>query len=121
MWDARSQPPRPTALAATARQLAQHAAADHPVLESHGWWNRSVRHLHPVHGEPRWNAMDGRAMLISGALGTLGRAFARLCHQRGLPFQLLTRQECDIAEADSVRAAIQRWQPWAWINTTGYV
>lgn len=121
MWDARSDPPRPTALAATARQLAQHGAANHPVLESHGWWMRPIRHLHPVHGEPRWNAMDGRAVLISGALGTLGRAFARLCHQRGLPFHLLTRQECDIAEADSVRAAIGRWQPWAWINATGFV
>ena len=120
LWDVRSDPPRPTALAAVASQLAQQLPPDHPVLESDGWWNRSIRHLYPIEGAPQWNAMNGRVILISGGSGTVGRAFAHLCHLRGLRFHLLARQETDTAKADSVQAAIQRWRPWAWINASGY-
>ena len=62
-----------------------------------------------------------RPILITGATGTLGRAFARICAARGLGCRLTTRDELDIARACSVDAAFQRWQPWAVINTAGYV
>jgi len=65
--------------------------------------------------------MRGRPVIITGATGTLGRAFARLCHLRGIPFHLTSRTELDIARGSSVRAAIARWRPWAIINTAGYV
>jgi len=60
-------------------------------------------------------------LLITGATGTLGKAFARICEQRGLSYYLLTRQELDIAQAESVKAAVERFEPWAIINAAGYV
>jgi dTDP-4-dehydrorhamnose reductase len=62
-----------------------------------------------------------RPILITGASGTLGRAFARLCRKRNLAFRLLSRQDMDITDADSVERALARHQPWAVINTAGYV
>ncbi|HEY4555122.1 MAG TPA: SDR family oxidoreductase, partial [Lysobacter sp.] len=59
--------------------------------------------------------------LITGATGTLGRAFARLCTERDLNFRLLTRAELDIADARSIERAVDRYEPWAIINTAGYV
>ena len=40
---------------------------------------------------------------------------------RGLPAHLLTRTELDIASQASVDAALDRWSPWAVINTAGFV
>ncbi|RYY92829.1 MAG: SDR family oxidoreductase, partial [Comamonadaceae bacterium] len=58
---------------------------------------------------------------ITGATGTLGQAVARLCALRGLPHHLLRRADLDLADAGSVAAALERWQPWAVVNTAGYV
>ena len=62
-----------------------------------------------------------RPLLITGATGTLGRAFAPLCDLRGLPYHLTTRGELDIAVMDSVTAALDDLHPWAVVNTSGYV
>ena len=51
----------------------------------------------------------------------MGRASARICEQRGLAYHLLSRKQLDIAEPDSVSAAIDSFRPWAIINTAGYV
>jgi len=40
---------------------------------------------------------------------------------RGIAFQLLSRQEMDIASPESVERALERYQPWAVINASGYV
>jgi dTDP-4-dehydrorhamnose reductase len=60
-------------------------------------------------------------ILITGASGTLGRAFARICQKRNLSYRLLSRKDMDIADPGSVEQALQRFQPWAVINTSGYV
>ncbi|MGH8853702.1 MAG: SDR family oxidoreductase, partial [Telluria sp.] len=60
-------------------------------------------------------------ILILGATGTLGRAFARVCRKRNLAYRLLSRQDMDIADAGSVERALAAHQPWAVINTCGYV
>jgi dTDP-4-dehydrorhamnose reductase len=62
-----------------------------------------------------------RPLLITGATGTLGRAFARICDLRGLDHRLTSRAELDIAETASIEAALERIRPWAVINTAGYV
>ncbi|MCA1995361.1 MAG: SDR family oxidoreductase, partial [Coleofasciculus sp. S288] len=62
-----------------------------------------------------------RPLAIIGARGTLGKAFARLCDIRGIPYQLLTRQEMDITDPASVDAALTQLQPWAIVNAAGYV
>jgi dTDP-4-dehydrorhamnose reductase len=121
LWDVRSDPPRPTALVRLAHQLAHGKAPDHPVLDAPGWWQRDVRLRYPADGPVQAVAVRGRPLLITGATGTLGQAFARMCEVRGLPYRLLRRADMECADAASVHAALERWQPWAVINTAGFV
>jgi dTDP-4-dehydrorhamnose reductase len=121
LWDVRSDPPRPTALARLASQLGHGEKPDHPVLDAPGWWQRETRLLYPPHGRVQALPLRGRPLLITGATGTLGRAFARMCALRGLPFQLLRRADMDVADPASVQAALDRCNPWAVINTAGFV
>ena len=60
-------------------------------------------------------------VLITGATGTLGRAFARLCAERHLACHVTSRAELDIADPDQVAAALDRFAPWLVVNTAGYV
>lgn len=60
-------------------------------------------------------------LLITGATGTLGRAFRRVCHIRGLHAILLDRATLDIADAESVDQALRTYTPWAVVNAAGYV
>jgi dTDP-4-dehydrorhamnose reductase len=62
-----------------------------------------------------------KPLLITGATGTLGQAFQRVCHVRGLHIVLLDRTLLDIANPDSIRAALDQHQPWAVVNAAGYV
>ncbi|HSD47403.1 MAG TPA: family 1 glycosylhydrolase [Pyrinomonadaceae bacterium] len=132
VFDLRSSVPRPTALAKMLQILARGENYDHPVLDSTGWWRRFDR-LHPravnddsheITASVRHTSSSGtlgRALLITGATGTLGKAFARICEQRGLSYYLLPRRELDIAEPESVKAAVERFEPWAIVNAAGYV
>ncbi|WNG39207.1 sugar nucleotide-binding protein [Archangium violaceum] len=136
VFDIRAPRPRPTALARMTHALATRGDFEHPVLASPGWWRRTARpeanFAASLHGDSRVpyvtyvparraGSESPRPVLISGATGTLGRAFARLCRNRGIAFQLLSRQEMDIASLESVERAIERFQPWAIINAAGYV
>ena len=127
-FDVRSSPPRATAVASLGKSLSTGAIPDHPVLAGPGWWKRSGRFF----GEPVVPADHPRAgatpsapatapILITGATGTLGRAFARICEERGLAYRLLGRQALDIADAASVEAALDAHAPWALVNAAGYV
>jgi dTDP-4-dehydrorhamnose reductase len=60
-------------------------------------------------------------LLITGCTGTLGQAFQRVCHIRGLEIVCLDRTALDIANADAIALALERYQPWAVVNTAGYV
>lgn len=60
-------------------------------------------------------------LLITGANGTLGRAFQRVCAIRGIEAVSLGRGEMDITDPISVEKAIAHHNPWAVINTAGYV
>lgn len=132
IFDLRSPGPRPTALAQMVHTLAQGEEFDHPVLDSPGWWQRLDRLRYPPVVHPRQPVIatdlrlnnggePSRPMLITGATGTLGRAFARICEQRGLAYHLLTREEMDIADTASVEEALNRFEPWAIVNAAGYV
>lgn len=132
VFDLRSIRPRPTALARMLRDLASEEIHDHPVLDVPGWWRRPARLLYPpvscssdasnrtVEGLDR-RLGSARSLVITGATGTLGRAFARLCDIRGIPYHLLTRKEMDIADPASVDAALTALSPWAVVNAAGYV
>ncbi|HEU4597693.1 MAG TPA: sugar nucleotide-binding protein, partial [Pyrinomonadaceae bacterium] len=133
VYDLRAPQPRPTALASMLRDLARRGEHDHPALDSPGWWSRLDRFCYPpVARRPRAavasarrgvnkGGAKARALLITGATGTLGRAFARLCERRGLSYQLLTRGELDIADAGQVSRVLDALRPWAVVNAAGYV
>lgn len=121
LWDVRAPQPRPTALARLARELAAGQSPSHPVLAGPGWWRREERFLFTPFGPARAEQPAGKPLLITGATGTLGRALARACELRGLPYHLLSRQELDIADPESVAAALRTYAPWALVNTAGYV
>ncbi|NYE64139.1 dTDP-4-dehydrorhamnose reductase [Duganella sp. 1224] len=126
-YDLRGPAPRPTALATLMQELASGRPPSSPVLRGPGWWRRPERLLHPPVdlGADPWDAHlpphgPAQPLLISGASGTLGRAFARVCAARHLPCHVLTRQQMDIADPAAVDAAIRRYQPWAIVNAGGY-
>lgn len=133
VFDLRSPSPRPTALATMIRSLATGNEFDHPVLDTPGWWHRldrlcyqPVSHHHEQSVSPNSRSVKrsgdaSRCLLITGATGTLGQAFARVCTRRGLAYQLLRRDQLDIADRDSVLNALDRYEPWAVINAAGYV
>jgi dTDP-4-dehydrorhamnose reductase len=120
-FDVRGGTPRPTVIAKAAMAYAKGESFDHPVLDAPGWWRRPER-LYPWNG--RCKSLPeggGRKLLITGATGTLGQAFARICDERALPHCLTSRAEMDISDQESIRAAIAHYKPWAIINTAGFV
>ena len=129
-FDVRAPAPRPTALAGMARALARGGEFAHPVLGAPGWWRRLERLTYPAERlraragpKGEGTGMRGQAppVLITGATGTLGSAFARLCESRAISYRLLSRAEMDIADADSVEKVLEETAPWALINAAGYV
>lgn len=119
-FDVRNGTPRPTVVAKAAKAFAAGEEFDHPVLDSPGWWRRPPR-LYPWSGRCQAPDRDGRRLLIAGATGTLGNAFARICEERALPFRLTSRDEMDICDPRSIAGALDRHRPWAVINTAGFV
>jgi dTDP-4-dehydrorhamnose reductase len=129
VFDASSGTPRPTALAALMRGLPG-GEPRHPIVQDAGWWRRSIRLLHPtVHRpaplEARRPDVDtppqSAPLLIVGATGTLGQAFARACDLRNLAYVLTARGEIELRDPDSIARALETHRPWAVINTAGWV
>jgi dTDP-4-dehydrorhamnose reductase len=131
-FDVRAPAPRATAVARMMRELSSGTPLSHPVLRGQGWWRRPGRWLcQPVATPDALTSItaDGHTLvgksaapiLITGATGTLGRAFARICRKRNLAFRLLSRQDMDITDPASVERALDKYRPWAVVNTAGYV
>jgi dTDP-4-dehydrorhamnose reductase len=138
VFDLRAPQPRPTALVAMLQDMAAGRPPQHPVLDSPGWWRRPERLCYPAVRPLKRRESSGayeehktnechrrnravRPLLITGATGTLGQAFARICQQRGLAYRLLSRRELDIADLASVEQNMAAHQPWAVVNAAGYV
>jgi dTDP-4-dehydrorhamnose reductase len=121
-FDIRSPVPRPTFLAKAAAKLASGATLDHPVLDLPGWWRRPGR----TYAQPSYSTLpekteNARPLLITGATGTLGQAFSRICAHRGLKHVLTSRSDLDIVDQRSIATMIDRFKPWAIINAAGFV
>ena len=121
---------RPTAVAAMLRGLAAGRVITHPAALGQGWWRRDTRYVVPGASQvaSTGNTMQSSPgdaarppILISGASGTLGLAFARICAERNLACQLVGRAEMDITDPDAVERALDKYRPWALINASGYV
>jgi dTDP-4-dehydrorhamnose reductase len=127
VFDIRCKPLRQTAVARYLSALAQNCCADHPVLDTPGWWRRPERLNKPLvsseaaHNMPSAATGDARRILIIGASGTLGRAFTKVCARRGLANAAVLRSQCEITSAYSIAGALDEIAPWAVINCAGYV
>ncbi len=131
VYDIRSpDAPRPTAMVELCTHLATGEGAPPPAAISPGWWERDIRYAYqPVwltdgtSPRRRWQAdrREAQPLLITGATGTLGQAFARACEHRGLPYALTCRGEMDLGSEASIKVALDAIQPWAVINTAGWV
>ena len=121
-FDVRAAAPRPTRVASVIRALASGARPDHASFESAGWWRRPSRLLFAA-ALPGGDAAPAASqpLLVLGSTGTLGRAFARVCHQRGLATLGAGRRDVAITDAQAMSALLKRLNPWAVINATGYV
>lgn len=125
-FDLRAQRPRPTALHKLLKTIGAGERPTHPLLAEPGWWRtpKRVRFApseEPVPERSCLSILRSRPLLITGATGTLGRAFARLCEARGLPYRLMGRNELDIADVENIERVLWDVKPWAVINTAGYV
>lgn len=124
VYDIRGGCARPTALRNYIRQIGDSCKSSHPLSEGKGWWERDGRYIYVPFvrsmKSPRIH-LHRNPILIIGKNGTLGRAFARVCEQRMIPYKLLSRQQCDIADLRSIESAIEFYKPCAVINAAGYV
>jgi dTDP-4-dehydrorhamnose reductase len=132
-FDIRANEPRETAVARLIRELAKRSEGSHPAANANGWWRSpqrltvtgyalSMRSNHAFRADTPCSVKSReRPILVTGARGTLGNAFVRICDQRGLAVRGMTRKEMDITNAESVRAAIDAIRPWAIINAAGFV
>ena len=126
LFDVRAPRPRPTALARMAGSFATKGSYDHPALGAPGWWRCVGRVLYPEQGERlelrhEHDSPPGRPILIAGASGTLGSAFAKLCSARGLAHRALGRHELDVTDRHAVDRAVRESGAWAVVNAAGYV
>ncbi len=119
-FDTRGGKLRPTMVAHAAKAIASGSMLNHPVTQGRPWWRRNNRFYHGG-AECKPHHLGRRPLLITGATGTLGQAFARLCHHRGLAHVLTDRRAMDITDLASIEAALDRLQPWAVVNTAGFV
>jgi dTDP-4-dehydrorhamnose reductase len=129
-FDARCDPPRPTALAGELKRLAAGGEL-HSATAGPGWWRRDIRlQFKPVFRtvespEPRLEvrtpAAASRPLLIVGATGTLGKALARACEWRGIDYRLTGRHELSLDDEASIARVLDEAAPWAVINAAGWV
>lgn len=125
VFDARSDPPRPTAVAALARALATGSRVD-AIASGRGWWRRPERitcgPAFLAHAPSRELLRSGaRPLLIVGASGTLGSALVLACAERGIAADALGRDRLDVSDAAAIRRTIAALRPWAVINAAGQV
>lgn len=125
--DVRGKNPRITALGKLVRSLALGEPEFSAISQLPGWWQRAER-VHVVQPGKNLNlqAIDyatstlAPPVIITGAPGTLAKAFARVCQTRGVPYRLLTRQDLDITNPVQTEKIIDELKPWAVINAAGY-
>jgi dTDP-4-dehydrorhamnose reductase len=120
-FDVRSDPPRPTAIAAVARALTSGEPVSPIALQS-GWWRRTARQRAAraaVSPRPRRRAR--RPLLIVGARGTIGSALVRASMVRGLDGVAFAREDLDITDRGAVAQALAGLRPWAVVNAAGHV
>ncbi len=129
-FDVRSPQPRATALARLIGEIGATGRTRDPLSLGAGWWRRDIRlQYQPVFRsvqspEPkrrhRQSTASPRPLLILGATGVLGQAFARSCEWRGLDYVLTDRAQVSLGDDRAVRAALAERRPWGVVNAAGF-
>ncbi len=124
VFDVRSGEARETALAALLRTAASGITIRHHLCNVPGWWvkDRNLQ-VHPkaLKEEAESCLLPRQPLLVIGKNGTLAQAFARICSLRNIPFQCAGRNEMNLGNYAAMEELVQRVQPWAVVNTAGYV
>ena len=119
VFDVRGCSARETALVPMIRTLAAGRVPSHPVLATSGWWRNHERLLAPSIAAGS-KPLAG-PLLIAGATGTLGQAFAGACRLRGIVHVLTGRETLDLHDPASMGLVLDDLRPWAVINCAGWV
>lgn len=114
---------RPTAMVNLIKNLVRNGNFSSPILSGEGWWKCDSRFYF---NRNKLIHMDqcqhhGQPLIIIGKRGTLGKAFSRICHLRSQKHVLLSREDIDICCYEIIESVIRKYNPWAIINTAGYV
>jgi dTDP-4-dehydrorhamnose reductase len=120
-FDLRSIKPRPTAIAMFIKNIIQGKKYVHPLLSQKGWWQQANRFYKSQIPDTKRNTLRSRPIIIIGKTGTLGQAFAKMCSYRNFPFVLTGREDLDITNEKIIQAFLDAFNPWAVINTAGFV
>ncbi|HET6557023.1 MAG TPA: family 1 glycosylhydrolase [Prolixibacteraceae bacterium] len=127
VFDIRSGKPRATALAGMIKSINNGQPYKNNLLDIPGWWRRKDRLIYKPDDEMLCvpNAVADKAepaapILIVGATGSLGSAFAKICNARGIHYYLSERGQLDIACNVSIRKTLEAIKPWAVINAAGF-
>lgn len=124
VFDIRSGVPRPTALTHFIKEHSLSGKCSHALSGLHGWWQRDCRLIYMPQGDKLFvtqQPQDAQPVLIIGKSGTLGKAFARICQDRRIPYKLIDRKECNVADRSSIEKLIAHYNPWSIINAAGYM
>jgi dTDP-4-dehydrorhamnose reductase len=130
-FDVRGPRPRPTAMARLLGEVAVTGCTRDGLALGDGWWRRDIR----LQYEPAFRSVQSpeprrrhrrpspspRPLLILGATGVLGQAFARSCEWRGLDYVLTDRGQLNLDDGHSISAALAGSRPWAVVNAAGFV
>ena len=130
-FDVRGAEPRHTAMVSLLSHI-RDADHHHSVLSGKGWWQRDIRLTYTPHKNdepakspspiiPAMAERKRRPLLITGATGTLGQAFAKACALRDIDYILTSREMLDIHQEISIKNALELYQPWAVINAAAWV
>ena len=125
VFDVTNGTPRATALADLWKGFPTDAPR-HPVVAEPGWWHRPTRLIYRPQTRVRAPApaphlADQPALLICGATGTLGQAFARACTARGIRHVITGRGTLDLERPETIASVLDQRRPWGVINAAGWV
>ncbi len=122
-FDVRGPEPRPTAIAHLISDLAsQRTPRRTALIVEPGWWDRAYPLPEAAQQGPTIARRPSPTpLIVTGASGTLGAAFTRLCERRGLCIRAYSRAQLDICDAACIDRALDETSAWAVINSAGYV
>ncbi len=122
VFDIRSDPPRPTAMARLLPALARGAPPPlRHVVEAPGWWHRADRFLPGYGGDAPLAPVAGPPILVTGRTGTLAQALGQACRSRALAHVLTGRDRLAVDRAGDAGPLLDALKPWAVINCAGIV